>query len=238
MKLNEIESIFKKDYDPKIKKFEISNEQFIKKVRASMKPLPGNDRYTYYISEMLNPYGSICIFDPNDLSYFVGKLDVSGQTFFKNTLRVMSIMVHPKYRGQGIAKSLYKLVLMPKPYGLGMTLMSDDTQTPGGKRNWVSISQIPGMEVTGLIKISKDFEHADEDVEDDSVKIITDLIGKVGGVYYADSQLNYYFQIPVTVSPTRLENSIKSSLIKIYPNVLKVSEFYNSYLMAKYVGGE
>lgn len=237
MRLNEIESIFKGDYNPGLKTFSIS-EKFADIAKSKMKPLPGNDRYTYVIGD-LDPYGSIYVFDPNDLSYFVGKLDLSSFTVFKNTLRVMSIMVHPKYRGQGIAKSLYKLVLMPKPYGLGMILMSDDIQTPGGKRNWVSISQIPGMEVTGLIKISKNLEHPDEDVEDDSVKIITDLIGKVGGVYYADNKFSYYFQIPVNVSPTRLENSIKSSLIKIYPNDLfKAGEFYTSYLMAKYVGGK
>jgi pyrimidine deaminase RibD-like protein/ribosomal protein S18 acetylase RimI-like enzyme len=66
-----------------------------------------------------------------------------------NTLQVSTIAVDPDYRGRGLAKALYGIVLTI----MHKNLLSGVSQTPGGRRNWMSLATIPGVEVKGLISL-------------------------------------------------------------------------------------
>lgn len=86
----------------------------------------------------------------------VGELSLSASrkySFLPNAFQVDVIFVDSRARGQGIAKSLYGIAL----YTLKLTLVAGSSQTRGGRRNWASLSQIPGVEVKGIVVVD-DYE--------------------------------------------------------------------------------
>lgn len=239
--INEIEAIPKSDYNPGKDRFKLWSDDAVEYKRI-MKPLPGGSGLTYVTKLKSNEIVTI-ILDPQNLSYYVGELHLFQTAFIpNNTWQASLISVHPKYRGRGIAKALYGLALLPKPEGLGLTLVSDSLQTPGGIRNWVSLSQIPGVDVTGIAvvrKVDKTDLKKFPDVEKAYEKLMVDLLGKVGGFYHSENQYFYFYQIPVRVAGSTLENAIKKSLIKIYPANFPVADALpETLLIAKYEGGK
>lgn len=238
MRLYEIETIPGREYNPKAKEFFLWPEDAAH-YKQTMKPLPGGSGLTY-VTNSRQYNRSIVILDPSNLNYFVGELKLErANTIPDNTWQASLISVHPKYRGQGIAKALYGLALLPKPEGQGITLISDSLQTPGGVRNWASLSQIPGVEVTGLVAVQKvDLKKLAQSPETQAryEKLMTDLLGEVGGFYYSENMYYYFYQIPVKVVGSNLENTIKKSLIKIYPKDFIMH--HHTLLMAQYGGVE
>lgn len=69
-----------------------------------------------------------------------------------NAVKVGAITVDEDYRGIGLAKALYGIVLTI----MKKTLIAGGEQTPGGRRNWLSIANIPGVEVKGFVQIDND----------------------------------------------------------------------------------
>jgi hypothetical protein len=65
---------------------------------------------------------------------------------------------------------------------------------------------------------------------------MTDLLGEVGRFYYSENMYYYFYQIPVSLVGSKLENTIKKSLIKIYPKDFIMH--HHTQLMAQYGGGE
>lgn len=238
MRLYEIETIPKSEYNPKGIDFKLWPETS-QTYKQHMKPLPGGSGLTY-VTGGRDHTRTIVILDPQNLSYYVGELRLeTANTIPEKAWQASLINVHPKYRGQGIAKALYGLALLPKPEGMGLTLVSDALQTPGGARNWVSLSQISGVEVTGLVAVRKvDLEKLAQSptVQDNYEKIMVDLLGEVGGFYHSENNQFYFYQIPVQVVGSKLENTIKKSLIKIYPKDFIMH--HHTLLMAQYGGGE
>ncbi len=236
--INEIETIPGREYNPKAKEFFLWPEDAAH-YKQTMKPLPGGSGLTY-VTNSRQYNRSIVILDPSNLNYFVGELKLErANTIPDNTWQASLISVHPKYRGQGIAKALYGLALLPKPEGQGITLISDSLQTPGGVRNWASLSQIPGVEVTGLVAVQKvDLKKLAQSPETQAryEKLMTDLLGEVGGFYYSENMYYYFYQIPVKVVGSNLENTIKKSLIKIYPKDFIMH--HHTLLMAQYDGAD
>ncbi len=235
MKLREITSILRSEYNPKEREFKLWPETSFD-YKQIMKPLPGGSGLTYVVNTR-NGIRSIVILDPQNLGYFVGALSLElTRTIPENTWQAKLINVHPKYRGRGIAKSLYRLALLSKPEGLGLTLVSDSIQTPGGARIWTSLSQMPGVEITGLVgikKYGKDRAQSPE-IQNRYEELMNDLLGKVGGVYHSENVDFYFYEIPVNVVGSKLENMIKTSLIKIYPKDKVIGS--HTLLMAKYSG--
>lgn len=236
MRLYEIETIPKSEYNPKGIDFKLWPETS-QTYKQHMKPLPGGSGLTYATnSRQYNR--SIVILDPQNLSYFVGELKLErANTIPDNTWQASLISVHPKYRGQGIAKALYGLALLPKPEGQGLTLVSDSLQTPGGVRNWASLSQISGVEITGVVSVRKvDMKELPSEIQSKYLETMTDLLETVGGFYHSENMYYYFYQIPVKLVGSKLENAINKSLIKIYPKGLVIG--HDTLLMAKYGGGE
>jgi hypothetical protein len=79
------------------------------------------------------------------------------------------ITVTEDYRGMGIGNLLYKIALRDQ----GIQLIAGESQTVGGRRNWISLSKTPGVIISGwgwvnvseqansnpeLVKIQKKFE--------------------------------------------------------------------------------
>jgi hypothetical protein len=119
---------------------------------------------------------------------------------------VDSIMVSPKYRGQRIANSIYTLALRD----FGMTLVSGDTQTSGGARNWLSLFKSPNINVYGYVRINRN-------VTD---KRLDTLFGKLGAVYLGNTFSGIFDYFSYEVLPnkgmTRLNSMVPTVLSKLY----------------------
>ena len=100
---------------------------------ARQRPGPGKGYYIY----VLTPDGEV-----------IGGLDIDdhGKMF-----EVDKIQVLPKYQGQGLGMSLYGIALsiLKKP------LVAGTAQTPDSQRAWLRLSQIPGVQVMGLLQIQQ-----------------------------------------------------------------------------------
>lgn len=148
----------------------------------------------------------------------------------KGALQVGIITVDEDYRGVGLAKALYGIVLtiMKRP------LLAGSSQTPGGRRNWLSISQIPGVEMKGYFSI-EDYDLETKDTSnlsraDDKRYYasqnkavdnrIDTIMGKLGGQYIGKAQGDYYFAFDVMPNTTKqeLQAHIDTTLNKVYGN--------------------
>lgn len=165
----------------------------------------------------------------------IGKLTVAAvdRSFpLPGAVQVGTITVDEDYRGVGIAKALYGVVLtiMKRP------LLAGSSQTPGGRRNWLSLSQIPGVQMKGYLRISdSDLETRDTsklDRYDDKRWIasrnkaaenrIDTIMGKLGGEHIGQTKYGthgtHYFAFDVKPNTTKqeLEAYVNTNLSKVY----------------------
>jgi hypothetical protein len=215
MKITEIEKI------PDNYLSQLSVEVWIKMSKLNkklLKKLPGNNSYYYTIDNK-----NVVIW--NDKFKPIARLFILKTESFpvKNSYAVGGIGVLKSYQGQNLAKSLYGLVLLSPPVGLGGNLISDTSQTSGGRRNWASLAKIPGVEVTGFVSLPTNYS---------DINLINDLFGRVGGAYLGKNNHFVYYEFPITVDNNEVKNLIKNSRIKIYnePNDTMTG------LIARYLG--
>jgi GNAT superfamily N-acetyltransferase len=149
----------------------------------------------------------------------IGKLTLESVDAFPmpGAVQVGTITVDEDYRGRGIAKALYGIVLtiMRRP------LLAGGSQTPGGRRNWLSLSQIPGVEVRGWLRI--DDGRLDPDLIDDAEKNIDTLMGRIGAQHLGQSRRGFYggnqffsFDVQPGRTGKELEAVIKTQLNRLY----------------------
>lgn len=151
---------------------------------------------------------------------------------FKNAVQVGTITVDEDYRGMGLAKALYGIVLtiMKRP------LVAGDSQTPGGRRNWVSLSQIPGVQMKGYFAVDEgDLETRDTKnlgrFDDPSYvkyknkkaeKTIDTIMGKLGGQFIgkdkASERLFFAFDVNPDTTGKELKAYVDTQLTKVYGN--------------------
>jgi GNAT superfamily N-acetyltransferase len=143
----------------------------------------------------------------------VGQLTVNdvGHYFpLKGAVQVGTITVDEDYRGVGLAKALYGVVLtiMKRP------LLAGSSQTPGGRRNWLSLSQIPGVDMKGYFRINDDdFEYRGAD------KKIDIIMGQLGGQHIGTTKSGrHYFAFDVQPNTTKqeLQAYVDTKLSKVY----------------------
>jgi GNAT superfamily N-acetyltransferase len=153
----------------------------------------------------------------------IGKLTLENVDGFpmKGAVQVGTITVDEDYRGRGLAKALYGIVLtiMKRP------LLAGSSQTPGGRRNWLSLSQIPGVEVQGWLRISDD--ELDFLEVPDAGKNIDTLMGKLGAQYLGKGAWrgDQFFSFDVQPGRTgkELEAVVKTHLSQVYNENYRVN---------------
>jgi ribosomal protein S18 acetylase RimI-like enzyme len=158
----------------------------------------------------------------------------------KNAVQVGVITVDEDYRGVGLAKALYGIVLtiMKRP------LVAGTSQTPGGRRNWVSLSQIPGVEMKGYFSVDNldlhtmDTSHLNPRTDDVSWakrqnkqadKTIDTIMGKLGGQYIgkdSDGELYFAFDVKPSTTGKELESYVKTNMSKVYGDYNSSSGLY------------
>jgi len=141
----------------------------------------------------------------------IGKLVLEDSPYFplKGALQVDTITVDEDYRGQGVAKSMYSVVLSI----LRRPLLAGRSQTPGGRRNWISLASVPGVEIKGYIAINQsrfDNQNSDKDIDI--------VMGQLGGQYIGPSRPPgiHYFAFDVVPGSGELAPAVKTKMSKIY----------------------
>lgn len=197
--------------------------------------LPGDSGLTYSAERAAGGH-RIKIWDPagtdspTRIGQLVGSLNLKYVRNFpiNNAVMVETITVDENYRGAGIAKALYGIVLSQ----LKLTLLAGAGQTPGGRRNWVSLSKIPGVEVQGWVAIY------DRDIDPDqegqaALRKIDILMGKLGADYLGLAGRQHYFAYPVESGDTEMKPVMKTQLTKLYHNSMPD---FDTGMVARWLG--
>ena len=186
--------------------------------KKHLKPLPGGTDLQYAIES--NRYGTIVqIVDPGvpgiTRPEVVAVLNLDSSNF-PNTVQVGSITVDEDYRGRGLARALYGIVLTI----MQKNLVSGSSQTPGGRRNWMSLATIPGVEVKGLVTLSN--RDTDTTVGDPKsrynkyVEKTIDRVMELGGQLVGKNKYASYWTFDVEPGNGRLEPVVQNALSKVY----------------------
>jgi hypothetical protein len=160
--------------------------------------------------------------DLNTPGQLIGKLSVSNSNSFpiKRAVQVDTITVDEDYRGGGIAKALYGIVLtiMKRP------LLAGSSQTPGGRKNWVSLASIPGVQMKGYISFDED----DLDTRPSPYSMTTPakanknidtIMGELGGQHIGRGRYDdeyFAFDVKPNTTGTELEAYVDTKLSKVY----------------------
>jgi hypothetical protein len=187
--------------------------------KKHLKPLPGGTDLQYAIES--NRYGTIVqIVDPGvpgiTRPEVVAVLNLDSSNL-PNTVQVGSITVDEDYRGRGLARALYGIVLTI----MQKNLVSGSSQTPGGRRNWMSLASIPGVEVQGLVRIPNQIfdlertatvspqwrKYADRTM---------DQIMELGGQFYSKDNNSTYWLFDIVPGKGSLQPAVKNALSRLY----------------------
>lgn len=121
-------------------------------------------KYTVqFIHESKNlSYGAIC--SSNSKPIAITELKRYGKG--KNVYKIINLGVSSKYRGANLAPLLYKFLIMKG----GLILCSGTQQSPGGRKVWEKLAQMPGIFVYAYNPLSKNSFQIDiKDIENEYV---------------------------------------------------------------------
>lgn len=221
-----------------------------------LKPLPGGSGFMYAVEPSRFGGGNIFIIDPNHVETqpvmgrhefraefqqrlakwrenpnqvgprIVAKLSVDDfNSPIPNSVQVGAITVDEDYRGMGLAKALYGIVLTI----MKKTLIAGSSQTPGGRKNWMSLAAIPGVEVKGFVQIdTDDVEFNPKDWPDfpayqramnkkeKQVDAVHDNIMRLGGQFIGKNKYSEFWAFDVMPGNGELAPAVKNSLSKLY----------------------
>jgi ribosomal protein S18 acetylase RimI-like enzyme len=125
--------------------FEMANQAAVRRMFKNLTPLPGGSGLMY---------GTIPHSDDGNYNiaivsgqHIVGMLILKPVNGFplKDAYSVEFITVDENQRGMSIAKSLYGIALSI----LKFAVVAGESQTVGGRRNWISLSRVPGVKIMG-----------------------------------------------------------------------------------------
>ena len=130
---------------------------FVSDWKSYLRPLSKNNHYKFFIQ--IGKQGPVKTKIESDImigilhgSRLIGYLMLDVPYAFPKQardLQVNTITVSEDYRGRGIARALYGIVLSK----MKNSLISGSSQTPGGRKNWVGMSKIPGVSMWGYCSI-------------------------------------------------------------------------------------
>lgn len=107
------------------------------------KPLPGGSGYRYHVDRKGSDRLEITLYDKGEI---IAELDLDELGAPIPLWQVETIVAVPEYQGKGLGMALYGIALSI----LKLTLVAGATQTKHGARQWLKLSQIPGVEVMGM----------------------------------------------------------------------------------------
>lgn len=167
--------------------------------------------------------------------HLVGKLDVENVRFpLQGAVQVNTITVDEDYRGRGIGRALYGIVLsiMKRP------LLAGGSQTPAGRQAWVGLSQIPGVELKGYVVLDEhdlDTDPYDSDTRTikQAEKNIDVIMGQLGGQHIGRDQREYQeyfaFDVQPTTTAKELQSYVDTKLTKVYSSDYRSSNHVGLY---------
>jgi len=185
---------------------------------STLKPLPGGSGFVYAV-ESEGYLTKVFIVDPKKNpadAIAVLELTNSDLPIRLKPLTVETITVDEDYRGRGLAKALYGIVLsiMKRP------LIAGHAQTPGGRRNWLSLVHIPGVEVRGIIQLENreldTSKAAPGSKHEKNIEKTIDQVMELGGRCIGQNKYASYWAFEVVPGNGQLQPYIKNSLSKIY----------------------
>jgi GNAT superfamily N-acetyltransferase len=151
----------------------------------------------------------------------IGKLSVENANSFplKRAVQVSTITVDEDYRGVGIAKALYGIVLTI----LERPLLAGTSQTPGGRRNWVSLASIPGVQMKGWVSLDEtELDASERGWRASPAKVeknIDTVMGQLGGQHIGKNRYGedyFAFDVQPNATGTELEAAVKTKLSQVY----------------------
>lgn len=153
----------------------------------------------------------------------------------KPIYRVGSIAVQKNYRGRGLGTLMYLLILKK---GI---LEAGEEQTPDGRRAWLRLSQTPGVEVNGLLKISsKEFDGSLGYTDKDFDKLMDALMS--AGFYHIGKDISHdreIFLYPIEVGKKQLKSVVDKVKFRLYSDYGSEDNHDFNYIMtliAKWTG--
>lgn len=188
--------------------------------KKKLRPLPGGTDLLYAVDQ--DRHGQrVSIVDPGmsgiTRPQVVAVLHLDPVHYLPNTVQVGSITVDEDYRGRGLARALYGIVLTI----MRKNLLSGDSQTPGGRQNWLSLATIPGVEVHGLVRIPNQvFDPRQTAVISPGYKKyadrVMDQVMELGGQFFSKNNNSTYWLFDVVPGKGGLRPAVKNSLSKLY----------------------
>lgn len=185
---------------------------------STLKPLPGGSDFAYAIETEGYLTRVLLVDTKKNLTDAIAYLELTkdDSPIKGKPLQVETITVDEDYRGRGLAKALYGIVLtiMKRP------LLAGYSQTPGGRRNWMSLVNIPGVEVKGIVPLeNRDLEVRNlnySGTNEKRVEKTIDQVMQLGGQFLGHSKYFTYWAFDVIPGKGQLQPYIKNSLSKIY----------------------
>jgi GNAT superfamily N-acetyltransferase len=189
--------------------------------QKQLKPLPGGSGLMYAIRPGdWDNSTYIFIVDPKAAAgkpAIVAKLSIEDYNSpIPNAVQVGSITVDEDYRNRGLAKALYGIVLSI----MGKTLVAGGEQTPGGRRNWVSLTNIPGVVVKGFVRVPEEDLNFDPDYSqgpsEQEVDRTHNTLMKLGGQFIGANNWSEYWAFDVVPGASELKPAVKTVLSRLY----------------------
>jgi len=188
--------------------------------KRNLQPLLGGTDLLYAVDQAPGGDPRVVIVEPGVRAItkpqIVAVLQLEPVNYLPNTVQVGFITVDEDYRGRGLAKALYGIVFTK----MRKNLLSGDTQTPGGKRNWMSLVNMPGVQVKGLVQISNDiFDFNKNQVSSNYQKYIDqtmDQIMELGGQFFHKNKDFSFWLFDVVPGKGQLQPYVQNSLSKLY----------------------
>lgn len=198
-------------------------------------PKPSEPRSWWSPAEKKKSIAAIAAWNQNSIgNKVIGRLSLSAirRGPLPDMYEVDYITVDEDYRGQSLAKSLYGIAISI----LHFNLVSGDSQTPGGRRNWISLSKVPGCEVVGLLSIrNQDLDPDEHWATDDEVSETMDSLMTIGCDYLGKRSDKHWFYFPITVSTDEIAAAVEND-VKVYHDSYKTGKGWETFLLARWLG--
>ena len=156
-------------------------------------------------TQLRRDYPGVAIFNQDGV---IGELELKKAADFPvPAQQVYAITVDEEWQGQGIARALYGIVLALQK----QTLVAGEEQTPGGRRNWLSLASIPGVEVRGYLKLPDSWFENRRARRVDIDQLLKDIMA-LGAEHIGTKNGEHFFGFPIVPGQTELKAPVVNTI--------------------------